>query len=178
MREIAQQPVAGQAARGRQFVTPPTQGWQASLSFTTTQSRPIRGDNVVQYDPRIRCEQFRTLNPFLYDDCLRAPNNDAPPPPIVGGAPLVQMPRQSSATGDMRFALTPKWAASWSTSYDFTMSQFASHVVSLQRDLHDWRAIFNFTHSPNGNFAFSFFIALKPQPDLKFDYSRATVRAR
>lgn len=178
MREIAQQPVAGQAARGRQFVTPPTEGWQASLSFTTSQSRPVRGTNVIQYDPRIRCEQFRTLNPFLYDECLRAPNADQPPNPIVGGAPIVQMPRQSSITGDMRFALTPKWAASWNTSYDFTMSQFASHVVSLQRDLHDWRAIFNFTHSPNGNFAFSFFIALKPQPDLKFDYSRATVRAR
>ena len=79
---------------------------------------------------------------------------------------------------DLRFALTQKWSASWNTSFDFEEREFASQIVSLQRDLHDWRAIFAFTRSPNGNFAFNFFIALKPQPDLKFDYSRATVRSR
>jgi hypothetical protein len=78
----------------------------------------------------------------------------------------------------MNFELTQKWSASWQTSYDFERREFASQVVSLQRDLHDWRAVFAFTHSPNGNFAFNFFIALKPQPELKFDYSRASVRGR
>jgi hypothetical protein len=78
----------------------------------------------------------------------------------------------------MNFELTQKWSAAWQTSYDFEQSQFASQVVSLQRDLHDWRAVFAFTHSPNGNFAFNFFIALKPQPELKFDYARASVRGR
>ena len=50
-------------------------------------------------------------------------------------------------------------------------------MVTLQRDLHDWRAVFAFTQSPNGNFAFNFFIALKAEPDLKFDYNKATVRS-
>ena len=37
--------------------------------------------------------------------------------------------------------------------------------------------MFAFTQSPNGNFGFNFFIALKAQPDLKFDYNRQTYRA-
>ena len=31
-----------------------------------------------------------------------------------------------------------------------------------------------FTQSPNGNFGFTFFIALKAEPDLKFNYNRQT----
>jgi len=53
---------------------------------------------------------------------------------------------------------------------------WASQQVSLQRDLHDWRAVFGFSQSPNGAFAFTFFIALKAEPDLKFDYNKATYR--
>jgi hypothetical protein len=34
-----------------------------------------------------------------------------------------------------------------------------------------------FTESSNGNFAFSFSIGLKAEPDLKFDYSRSNVRS-
>ena len=49
---------------------------------------------------------------------------------------------------------------------------------SLQRDMHDWRAVFAFTQAANGNFAFNFFIALKAEPDLKFDYNRNTYRGR
>ena len=49
--------------------------------------------------------------------------------------------------------------------------------MQLQRELHDWRAIFGFTQSTNGNFAFNFTIALKAEPDIKFDYNRATVRS-
>jgi hypothetical protein len=177
-REIANQPVAGQAARGQQFIVPPTQGWRASLSFTTSRPRPVSGDRVDEVDPRVICEPLKNLNPFLYDECFRQPMAEDSIPSTTFGARTLRMPRQTSLTGDMSFALTRKWSASWNTSYDFEQSQFASHVVSLQRDLHDWRAIFSFTHSPNGNFAFHFFIALKPQPDLKFDYSRATVRSR
>jgi hypothetical protein len=89
---------------------------------------------------------------------------------------VIVMPTQTGMTSSINFEVTPKWAASWNTSYDFVEHQFASHIVSLQRDLHDWRAVFAFTQSPNGNFAFTFFIALKAQPDLKFDYSRASYR--
>jgi hypothetical protein len=46
--------------------------------------------------------------------------------------------------------------------------------VSLQRELHDWRATFAFTQAPNGAFSFSFFIALKAEPDIKFDYHKNT----
>ena len=54
--------------------------------------------------------------------------------------------------------------------------QFASQQVTLQRDLHDWRALFSFSQSPNGNFYFSFFIVNKAQPDLKFNYDKPTYR--
>jgi hypothetical protein len=76
----------------------------------------------------------------------------------------------------MGFHITPKWTATWGTTYDFTARQFASHSVSLQRELHDWRSIFAFSRGPNGNFAFNFFIALNAQPDLKFNFDRQTYR--
>lgn len=177
-RQIASQPVAGQASRGTQFVVPPSKGWEAGVNFSTTRTRPPKGGNVINFDPRVRCEQFRNVNPFALDECQRTPTNDQPIPTTTAGAPVVVMPAQTSLSGDLKFELTQKWAAAWNTSYDFERSQFASHMVSLQRDLHDWRAVFAFTHSPNGNFAFNFFIALKPQPELKFDYSRATLRGR
>jgi hypothetical protein len=177
-RQMATQPVAGQSARTRQFMGPQTQGWQATINFSSSRSRPVRGGHVVDIDPRVQCERLRDLNPFLYDECLRQPALQEPIAPVTAGSPIIRTPRQTSATGNMSFGLTEKWAASWNTSYDFEQSQFASHMVTLQRDMHDFRAIFSFTHSPNGNFAFNFFIALKPQPELKFDYSRATVRSR
>lgn len=177
-RQARSQPIAGQAARGSQFVVPPSKGWEATFSFSTTRSRPPTGDRVDQFDPRVRCEVYRLINLFTYEECLRQPINNELIPSTTAGARYIQLPRQTSLTSAMNFELTQKWAASWQTSYDFEQRQFASHVVSLQRDLHDWRAVFAFTHSPNGNFAFNFFIALKPQPDLKFDYARASVRGR
>ena len=81
-----------------------------------------------------------------------------------------------SLNSNISFNLTAKWATQWQTTYDLERHEFASQIVSLQRDMHDWRAIFGFTQSPNGNFAFNFTIALKAEPDLKFDYNRATVR--
>jgi len=45
-----------------------------------------------------------------------------------------------------------------------------------QPDRLDWRAIFAFTQSPNGSFAFNFLISLKAEPELKFDYHKATYR--
>jgi len=179
-RQMAQQPVAGQAARGVRFVVPPPRGWEATFNFSTTRYRRPRGGTVIDYDPRIRCEQFRELNPFAYQECrnrLLASNEQPLPVTTVGGT-YVRLPSQTSLSGALSFELTRNWAAAWQTSYDFERSEFASHVVTLQRNLHDFRAVFAFTQSPNGNFAFNFFIALKPQPELKFDYSRATIRSR
>jgi len=179
-RQFASQPVAGQAARQSQFVVPPTRGWDASFTFSTSRTRPARGGNIINFDPRQRCEQFKDINPFAYDVCVNQPfsPNDQPIPSTTAGSPYVQMPAQTSLSSAMNFELTQKWAAAWQTSYDFERHEFASQIVSLQRDMHDFRAVFAFTHSPNGNFAFNFFIALKPQPELKFDYSRATIRSQ
>ena len=175
-REIAARPVAGQSSRGTQFQVAPASGWEANLRFTSTRPRQLRGDRILNFDPRERCAVFKDVDPFTYERCLLSPL-DSPVPQTPGGV-AVQMPNQTSMQGDLKFALTQHWAATWNTSYDFELAKFAAHTVSLQRDLHDWRAIFAFTHSPNGNFAFNFFIALKPQPELKFDYSRATIRSR
>ena len=76
----------------------------------------------------------------------------------------------------MNFHITPKWSTSWGTTYDFTAHQFGSQQVTLQRELHDWRSVFAFTKGPNGNFAFNFFIALNADPDIKFNYDKATYR--
>ena len=48
--------------------------------------------------------------------------------------------------------------------------------MSLSRDLHDWRAVFGFTQAPNGNFSFTFFISLKAEHDVKFNYNRNDYR--
>jgi hypothetical protein len=179
-RQLAAQPVAGQASRGSQFVVPPAKGWEATFSFSTSRTRPPRGGRVIQFDPRQRCDIYKNINPITYENCLTQPipSTDQPIPSTTAGAPYVQMPAQTSLSSALNFELTQKWSAAWQTSYDFEQHQFASQVVSLQRDLHDWRANFGFTHAPNGNFAFTFFIALKPQPELKFDYSRASYRSR
>ncbi|HYC31957.1 MAG TPA: putative LPS assembly protein LptD, partial [Gemmatimonadales bacterium] len=72
------------------------------------------------------------------------------------------------------FSPTPFWALSWSTQYNITDNEFESHVVRLERDLHEWRAGFNFVRNANGNFAFYFSIYLTDLPDLKFDYDQTT----
>ena len=80
------------------------------------------------------------------------------------------MPPQSSAQSNLSFHITERWSAQWSTTYDFTRSEFASQIFTLTRELHDWNATFAFMRAPNGNFTFNFHIALKAQPDLKFDW--------
>jgi hypothetical protein len=176
-RQVASRPVAGQGSRGTQFLLAPSNGWEVTLNLSSSRPRKLRGDRILIVDSRVFCKQYLDAGqPFVYEQCLARPV-DQPPPQTAGGA-AYQMPNQTSMQGDFRFAMTQHWSASWNTSYDFELSKFAAHTVSLQRDLHDWRAIFAFTHSPNGNFAFNFFIALKPQPDLKFDYSKATIRSR
>jgi hypothetical protein len=92
------------------------------------------------------------------------------------GAPVYSVPNVTSLGSNLSFNITEHWAGSWNTSYDFEHKQFASQVVSLQRDLHDWRAIFAFTQSPTGSFAFNFLVSLKAEPELKFDYHKSTYK--
>jgi hypothetical protein len=105
-----------------------------------------------------------------------APAPSAPFQPTTFGGAVQRLPAQQALTLNTSFNITQKWATQWSTTYDGQRGGFASNQVSLQRELHDWRAVFAFTQSPNGNFGFTFFIALKAQPDLKFDYNRQTFR--
>jgi hypothetical protein len=72
------------------------------------------------------------------------------------------------------FSPTPFWSLSWSTQYDITSGTFESHVVRLERDLHEWRAGFNFVRNPTGTFAIYFSIYLTDLPELKFDYDQTT----
>ena len=153
-----------------------SRGWEASLQFATRRSRPIRGDNVQIFDPEVLCARFEA-DPIAFRQCqdLALSARDSALQTIEGGV-ITQFPPQSTLRGNFTFNLTPNWAVQWTTGYDFERSEFADHTVTLQRDLHDWRAIFAFTQAPNGNFAFNFFIALKAAPDVRFDYNRRTYR--
>jgi hypothetical protein len=151
-------------------------GWQATLQFATRRSRPLRGDNVELFDPEVQCARFE-LDPILFRRCqdLGLAARDSALQTIEGGV-ITQYPPTATLRGNFTFNLTRNWAVQWGTGYDFQRSEFSDHTVTLQRDLHDWRAIFAFTQAPNGNFAFNFFIALKAAPDIKFDYNRRTYR--
>jgi Tat protein translocase TatC len=90
--------------------------------------------------------------------------------------PLEGEPRedQQNLGFSTNFSPTPFWSLSWSAQYNITGGQFESQVVRLERQLHDWRAGFNFVRNANGNFAFYFSIYLMDLPDLKFDYNQTT----
>jgi len=72
----------------------------------------------------------------------------------------------------LSFQPTAHWSATWDSNYNFDTRQFGSHTIRLERDLHRWHASFSFLKAPNGNFAFSFYVALLDQPDIKFDYEQ------
>ena len=72
----------------------------------------------------------------------------------------------------LSFQPTAHWSATWTSNYDFDTRQFGAHFIRLERDLHRWHASFSFSKAPTGNFAFSFFVALLDQPDIKFDYQQ------
>jgi hypothetical protein len=181
--QLASQPVAGRGARTAAFLPEVPKGWQASFNFTSTRQRPPTGSlqNVVAIDPALQCAALN--QPALrlqYDACVaQAKLNPVPiTPPGSGlpGATVYLIPPVTSLSSNVSLNLTEHWAASWQTQYDFEAHDFASQIVSLQRDLHDWRAIFAFTQSPNGSFAFNFLISLKAEPQLKFDYHKSTYR--
>jgi hypothetical protein len=73
------------------------------------------------------------------------------------------------------FSPTPFWAVSWSSQYNVTEGEFESNVVRLERDLHDWRAAFDFVRNANGNFSVVFSIALISLPDVKVDYNQTSL---
>ncbi|HEY2064961.1 MAG TPA: putative LPS assembly protein LptD, partial [Gemmatimonadaceae bacterium] len=180
-REVASQPVAGRSSRNAAFLPTLVKGWQASVTFQSTRQRPVTGTNVIQFDPTIVCAPFHTpALQIAYEECLvsqRAnPTITLPVTSGLVGAPIYVTPNTSNLTGSLNFNVTDHWSASWNTSYDLEHHAFGLQIVSLQRDLHDWRAIFAFTQSPTGSFAFNFLISLKAEPDLKFDYHKSTYK--
>ena len=88
------------------------------------------------------------------------------------GQPVSSIVPQSTISGSISFAPTRHWSVSWQTLYDIQLGKFGSHVLRLDRDLHDWRATFSFVQSPNGNVVFNFNIELIAQPEIKFDYDQ------
>ena len=90
----------------------------------------------------------------------------------IPGQPTV--PSQKNLNLTTGISPTRFWTLQWNAQYNLTNSRFESQTVALQRDLHDWRAQFNFTRNANGNFAVYFSIFLIALPDLKFDYNQAT----
>ncbi|HEV2750251.1 MAG TPA: twin-arginine translocase subunit TatC [Gemmatimonadales bacterium] len=95
-----------------------------------------------------------------------------PVPPPLGTIALPGSGEQRQAGINLSFQPSPKWSANWTSQYDFVARQFGLHIISLQRDLHRWHASFSFTKNPNGNFAFSFYVSLLDQPDIKFNYEQ------
>ncbi len=183
--QIEAQRVAGSGAALAQYspILGAGQGWQASFTFNATRTRPPTGNliNVVQYNPATYCSIYLPLNPAAYTLCVAqqrvAPTNPNILNSTTYASPYVIVPAQTTMQASTSFNITPKWAAQWQTTYDFRAHNFASHVVTLQRDLHDWRAIFSFTQSPTGSFAFTFFVSLKAEPALKFNYDKQTYRS-
>lgn len=173
------QSVAGQAIRNSTQELPGG-GFNASLSFSKNQQRPPVGGNVITYDPTLQCASLKALNPIQYDICVRnalaSPPQDISNQQTTAGGTFFRIPPQTNVQARTSFNLTEKWSASWSTNYDLERAQFGSQSVTLQRDLHDWRAVFGFTQAPNGNFAFTFFVALKAEQDIKFNYDRSSFR--
>ena len=180
-RQVASQPVAGRSSRTAAFLPTVTKGWQVSLNFTSQRQRPISGANVLDYDPTILCQPYNSPSlRLVYEQCVaQARTNPSTAVPVTSGlpgSPIYRVPNTTTLGGQASFNITDHWAASWQTQYDFENRDFATQIVSLQRDLHDWRAIFAFTQSPTGSFAFNFLISLKAEPDLKFDYHKSTYR--
>jgi hypothetical protein len=180
VRNSATPPVAGISSRNRQFEIPETQGWSASLQYSWSRQRPPTGNAIIiDNDPKAKCAPF-IANPIVYQQCVQLasanPDGGVPFQSATSGGAFIRTPPRNNLDGSVNFHLTPMWAGTWRTNYDFEAHKFGSHSVTLQRQLHDWRAIFSFTQASNGNFAFTFFISLIAEPDLKFNYDKSTYR--
>jgi hypothetical protein len=152
-------------------------GWNMNLQYNFSRQRPPRGGTQILNDPEALCEGQRVFGNVAYDLCrqraVSAPTTGLTTGQAAIGAPVYITPPTQNISGSMSFNITPKWAAQWSTQYDVTRARFASQQLGLQRELHDWNAVFSFSQTTSGNFAFSFFIALKAQPN-----SSSTTTAR
>ena len=181
-REVAAQQVGGNRGRAAAFNVPAAQdGWSATLAFTSSRQRPpVGGGIIIEDNDALICASLG-LDPISQERCVleREGNRIGSDPnagTTTGGGPFIRRRPLTTVQSNMVLPITRNWSSSWQTTYDFEAGQFASHMVNLVREMHDWQATFSILQAPNGNFAFSFFIALKSQPDLKFDYHRQSYR--
>jgi hypothetical protein len=180
-REVASQQVTGSTGRAAAFDVPSAaEGWSASFTFSSSRQRPPVGGGVIIEDNDALICATLGLDPISQERCILEREGLRTGDPnagvTTGGGPFIRRRPTTTMQSNMVLPITPNWSSSWQTTYDFEEAQFASHMVNLVREMHDWRATFSILKAPNGNFAFSFFIALKSQPDLKFDYHRQSYR--
>lgn len=179
--QTRQMSAAGSGARGIAMQLPSGQGWNINVQYNAARQRRPVGGTVFENNPETLCESQRALGFLAYDACIQQQIYSPPPGLTTGqrgiGAPVYISPATQNISGALSFNITPKWAAQWSTQYDVERARFASQQIGLQREMHDWNAVFSFSQTPNGNFSFNFFIALKAQPELKFNYDRQTYRS-
>jgi hypothetical protein len=178
-------PAAGQYAQNHQYTIPNVEGWSTSITLTSQRQRPPKGGNILIYNPAAQCASYLSIIPqsardtVLYNQCVALPPNPQPTSTLndlIQGGQFVQVPSRENISAQSSFHITNHWSASWGTVYDAVSHKFASQQVTLQRDLHDWTAAFSFTSNPNGSFFFSFYIANKAQPELRFPYNKSTYR--
>lgn len=169
----------GGRSRGGLPEVPTGQGWQMTLTFSATHPRPPHGSNIINVDPTAVCNVFRDTNPLQYDVCVKqqSPVNTDLTNQTTAGGVAYRIPPQTSINGSFTFPLTPNWSAQWQTMYDMEKHSFASQIVSLQRELRDWRASFGFTEGANGNVQFQFLVTLKPVPDINVPYRKESYRS-
>ncbi len=167
--------------RGMQASLPTGGGWNLNLQYNAARQRRPRGGTQIENNPVDLCEPQRALGVFAFDRCVSDAQNSQATGLTSGqsaiGAPVFIQPPTQNVSATMSFDITRNWSAQWSTQYDVERARFASQQVALQRELHDWNAVFSFSQTPSGSFSFNFFIALKAQPDLKFNYDRQTYRS-
>ena len=175
-----QNAAGGSTMRGMQASLPSGQGWSLNLQYNAARQRPPVGGTQIRNDPSSLCASQRIFGLSAYDQCIfnaqSAPATGLTTGQSAIGAPVFISPATQNVTSALSFNITQNWSATWSTQYDVERNRFASQQVGLVRQLHDWNAVFSFTQAPNGNFGFNFFIALKAQPELKFNYDRQTYR--
>lgn len=171
----------GGTMRGMQMALPSGRGWSLSVQYNAARQRPPRGGTQVLNNPESLCEGQRVNGVLAYDMCIQNAINSPPTGLNSGqsaiGAPYFLQPPVQNLSATMSFNITPNWAAQWMTQYDVERARFSGQQLGLQRAMHDWNAVFSFSQTPSGNFAFNFFVALKAQPELKFNYDRQTYRS-
>ena len=136
-------------------------------SYAPQRTRPGSPGQFYNTDQIPLSTQGRGFNAMInYTLSRRRPDPDNPLPTDRG---------QQNLGLSTIFSPTPFWAVSWQAQYNITDKRFESHVVRLERDLHEWRAAFNFVRNANGNVAFYFSIFLTDLPQLKFDYDQTSL---